>query len=238
MTLAKGASLTEANKNLKNNRPIVVLVHGLHQTPLIMLPMARFFAKQGYQTVLFGYRSRHNDIIAHTQKLANHLDTLPKDRLLYLVGHSLGGLIVRHYLCSYAHHVQRAVTLGTPHLGSCVAHRLYTLAPFLLGQAYVGGLDGKLFGTPTDMGCIAGNRSVGLMSMASIRRYFLDDPNQNPHTQPCDSQNDGTVFIHETRLEGLPHLILPVAHTTMLFDHQVHYQTHYFLRFGHFGLKT
>lgn len=216
MTLAKDASPTEAN-----NHKVVVLVHGLHQTPLVMLPMARFFAKQGYQTVLFGYHSWRDELATHTQKLAKRLDALSKEASLYLVGHSLGGLLIRHYMCTHPHRVKRAVTLGTPHLGSRIAHRMHTLAPWVLGRAYVGALDGKLCGTPTNMGCIAGNRSIG------IARYLCKD-------SACNDTHDGTVFVSETYLKDTPHIVLPVGHTTMLFDTQVHKQVHHFLCFGCF----
>lgn len=219
MTLVKGASPTEANK------PIIVLVHGLHQTPLIMMPMARFFDKQGCQAVLFGYRSWHGTIASHTQKLAKCLNTLPNDCPLYLVGHSLGGLLIHHYMCTHTHRIGHAVTLGSPHLGSRVAHRLHTVAPFVLGRAYVGALDGSLsqHNTPANIGCIAGNRSLGL------GRYFYKDT--------CH-EHDGTVFVAETKLTGAPHLVLPVGHTSMLFDRQVYEQTQHFLRFGFFDSKN
>ena len=43
-----------------NNR--VILIHGLHQAPFIMRPMAKRLQAQGFETYQFGYRSMRDGI--------------------------------------------------------------------------------------------------------------------------------------------------------------------------------
>ncbi len=55
------------------------------------------------------------------------LATKPADTKFRLVGHSLGGLVIRSYLTNNPgnHHIVSALTVGTPHLGAVAAYPIW-----------------------------------------------------------------------------------------------------------------
>ncbi|WP_350559109.1 alpha/beta fold hydrolase [Psychrobacter sp. CAL346-MNA-CIBAN-0220] len=221
---------------IKKNR--VILIHGLHQTPFIMRPLAKRLQAQGFDTHQYGYRSMRDGIKTHSQRLhawleANHHPEQPID----LVGHSLGGLIIRDFITAYPQwQIGRCVTLGTPHNGSICADYIWRLTPYIVGKSYVDALDGTVVPLPEHitLGVIAGDKPYGLGQL------FLQYHNRKMRKADNSllSKNlvhDGTVYITETKLNAATdHIIMPVSHTGMLVNPTVAEQTAYFLRNGQF----
>ena len=210
-----------------------ILLHGLHQTTWVMRPLAKRLEQAGFNTHCHRYYSLKDPISTHSQSLNNWLSYHhhPRDPI-NLVGHSLGGLVIRDFLHRYPQwQIARCVTLGTPHMGSVSADYVKRLFPPLIGQAYAGALNGD---TPTlseevCLGVIAGNspRGVGQFFLQNYVKYQLLDKEERQH--------DGSVFLYETRLpDAADHLTLPVSHTGMLMDKEVAEQTIYFLQNGAF----
>lgn len=204
----------------------VLLLHGLYMNAWIMLPLAHFLREYGFQTHTFSYYTVW-------QRLPQHLSALEKqvkqhyaqyDAPLHWVGHSLGGLVLRHFAAAFPHLVRgRIVTLGTPHQGSVAAEQLvqWGLQKTLLGGAYPVPLAGQLPPLPNgiELGSLAGNHGVGLGKLLGIER-----------------ESDGTVCVAETYCEGMAdHLVLPLSHTSLLFSRQAAEQTAHFLRHGKFA---
>ena len=215
------------------SKPIVVLIHGLHQNTWLMRPLG-YRLSSDFTCTYFRYHSLQDDITIHSQRLLAFLQALSTSytpTMVHFVAHSLGGLVVRHYLATHTLpqglKLGYIVTLGTPHLGSQTAHYVQRFAPALLGKAYAGALDGTLLAlTNNRLGIIAGSRGVGLgqpLLHYHNRKHCIDD-----------TANDGTVYIHETRLSDCPHCILPVSHTGLLTDKNVAKQVAYFLHKGQF----
>lgn len=217
---------------------LVILIHGLHQAPFIMRPMAKRIQAQGFDTHQYGYRSMRDGIDINSQRLnawlkANHDPMQPID----LVGHSLGGLIIRNFLAQYPNwQIGRCVTLGTPHNGSICADYIWNLVPAIVGKSYRDALDGTVAPLPDNiaLGVIAGNKSQGL------GQFFLQHHNrklkkENSPLLDKHLAHDGTVYVEETKLvSAADHLIMPVTHTGMLVDRDVAEQTSYFLQNGQF----
>ena len=215
-----------------------ILIHGLHQTALIMRPLAKRLQAQGLDTHQYGYRSMRDGIQTNSQRLnqwleQNHYPDQPID----LVGHSLGGLIIRDFVTQYPKwQIGRCVTLGTPHMGSICADYIWRLTPAMVGKSYLDALDGTVAPLPEHitLGIIAGNRPYGL------GQVFLQYHNRK--LRKADSPlldeylvHDGTVYLKETKLDAATdHLIMPVSHTGMLIDNNVAKQTEYFLQHGQF----
>lgn len=220
------------------SKPFTLLIHGLHMSGLYMYPLAKKLSQAGYQTHAPSYHSLTKSISDHSQILNDWLiKNHPNDRPLNLVGHSLGGLVMRHFLANFGEdwQVHRCVTLGTPHQGSICANYANRLFPPLVQKAYPLALDGSCALLPDDieLGVIAGNRPIGLgMPILSYhnRRHRLDANAR---------QHDGTVYLSETYLPSAKdYLILPVSHTGLITDRATANQVIHFLEFGKFLKKS
>ena len=225
-------------KNTKQEN-LVILLHGLHQAPFIMRPLAKNLQAQGFSnTHQYGYRSVRDGIKMNSQRLHAWLEQHHHpDQPIDLVGHSLGGLIIRDFIDEYPQwQIGRCVTLGTPHLGSICADYIWRLTPAMVGQSYIDALDGTVAPLPEHitLGVIAGNKPYGL------GQIFLQYHNRKLHKSgtlllPENSVHDGTVYVSETKLiNAADHIILPVSHTGMLVDKEVAKQTAHFLQHAQF----
>lgn len=118
-------------------QPPVVLVHGIWSEPKAWEPAAAALKKLGFRYVFtdFGYKDRNNgDPAEIAGLLSNYLNSdrgpikgpiqqALDDKTLAsrydLVGHSLGGLIIRRAIADGTYqHVRKVITVGTPHQGS------------------------------------------------------------------------------------------------------------------------
>ena len=106
----------------------VVLVHGLVDNRSVFSVMQRSLRKRGFAYVCtWNYSPLLTDIARGAADLGAHVERIcaqtGHDRV-HVVGHSLGGLIARHYVQRQRgdRRVESLVTLGTPHQGSLLAH--------------------------------------------------------------------------------------------------------------------
>ena len=216
-----------------NNKPLVILIHGLHQRGFIMRSLSRYLKGEGYRTFELNYRSLAESVEQHSLRLNSWLTQhhTPDDPI-HLVGHSLGGLVIRDFLNRYPNwQVGRCVTLGTPHVGSTSADYIKRLISPLVGKAYQAGLDGTIapMADHICLGVIAGNSPYGL------GQIFLNHPNRKANLPKSHCEHDGTVYVFETRLpNATDHIVMPVSHTGMLVNHEVAKQTAHFLAHGKF----
>lgn len=216
----------------------VILLHGLHHAPFIMRPLAKRLQEQGFNTYQYGYRSLRDSITVNSARLNTWLEKhFNNDQPIDLVGHSLGGLIIRDFVVNYPQwQIERCVTLGTPHLGSVCADYIQRLAPAIVGQSYKDALDGTVAPLPEhiSLGVIAGNQPFGLGQV--VLHYHNRKLRQQKIALLDDYLiHDGTVYLRETNLEAAAdHLVLPVSHTGMLVDQEVARQSAYFLQYGQF----
>jgi pimeloyl-ACP methyl ester carboxylesterase len=110
----------------------VLLVHGLIDNRSIFTVMRRGLRRRGFaQVCTWNYSPLLGDVAEGARDLGEHVERIcaqtGHDRV-HLVGHSLGGLISRHYVQRQGggRRVESLVTLGTPHGGSVLAHLLPT----------------------------------------------------------------------------------------------------------------
>lgn len=212
-------------------KPLTILIHGLYMSPKHLRALDNKVRAAGFRTHLFGYVSWRQSVAQAAQSLhhwllAHHHPHEP----INLVGHSLGGLVIRQFLAQFPQwRVHRVVTLGTPHRGSACAKVLHRHFAPSIRAAFVGALDGNC---PTvvqnlDFGVIAGNKPVGLGSPIFAMR-------QKTNAQKLI--HDGTVTLAESRFAAASdYIVLPVSHSGMLLDHQVAQQVVQFLQTGRFS---
>lgn len=205
---------------------LVVLVHGLWLTRHAVFGWRRRFESLGCTALAFGYPSRE-PFASNVGRLSDCVAGLAATNI-YVLGHSLGGLLIVHMLAQGSGgRVRRAVMAGTPAAGSLAGRHL---ARWKSGRWFIGGAnsalaaetvqrDARLAALPVDIGVIAGTRPLGLGRLFGT----LPEP------------NDGTVALAETRLAAARDAIaLPVSHSQMLVSGRVVDQALHFFINGHF----
>jgi len=202
----------------------VVLVPGLWMRGTSMLTLQRRLERQGYDVHPYNYPSVRGSLAANAAALAAFLGTVPGD-VVHLVGHSLGGVLIRTMLeRKVPARLGRVVCLGSPLRGSRTAARLVRLpgGRWLIGRTLMEHNAGGGFATwraAVVAGSIAGRMPFG------VGRLF------GPFPEP----NDGTVAVAETQVSGLrDHVVLPVSHVALLWSTQVAEQVEHFLAHGRF----
>lgn len=203
----------------------VVLLHGLMTKSYIMCYMAKKIKASGHAVYFFDYNS-----IKYSEQTLGKLHILIQSvtenhKSVSLVGHSMGGLVIRNYIHRYgqesASHIQSVVTIATPHYQSLCAHNLAnSFFRKHLGSAGESGLtrDIEPWSGKIPMGCIAGlNTSLLSANFFAIKHRKTGD-------------YDGTVFLREAILENCyDSIVLKGSHTGMLFQADVARQCVHFL---------
>jgi hypothetical protein len=204
---------------------LVVLIHGLWMNGTELTMLRWRLHEAGFATERFHYPTVRKSVADNAQAFADFLAARP-ERPLYVVAHSLGGLVT---LNAFARRpdlpVARVVFMGAPARGSSVAREFaqHPVGETLLGEAGREGLaalhDPQWTYAPP-LGVIAGTQSIGLGQLVT----------------PFDGPNDGTVAVAETVISGAADSItLDAGHMTMLVSRAVAAQVIHFLRHGAFS---
>jgi pimeloyl-ACP methyl ester carboxylesterase len=191
----------------------VLLVHGLGRTPLSLQGLARALRRESHLPVQFGYYAFAEPYDRIRARLASELRNLARSaEPVGLIGHSLGGLLLRHALPEApALRVHRLIMLGTPNQPPRLALRANRWLPFRMFTQSCG----QLLASPGDYARIPPpsvpyTLVAGTAGWRRIPGPFGGEP------------NDGLVAVSETRVvpDDAPHL-LPVAHTFMMNDRRL-----------------
>ncbi|MBI9082599.1 MAG: alpha/beta fold hydrolase [Desulfobacterales bacterium] len=213
-----------------HDRDCVILLHGLARTRRAMQPLADLLAAKGYAVVNLDYPStRHPVETLVRSHLAPAVDACRKEgfRRIHFVGHSLGGILVRHYFQDRpAPPGSRMVMLGPPNKGSEVAGRLrncflYRKIMGPAGQqldATPQSLPNRLQPIPLEIGIIAGTFSIN-----PLFSHLLPGP------------DDGKVTVERAKLAEMKDFItLSCSHGFLVTDREAMHQTAHFLDHGAF----
>ena len=110
-----------------NEKPPVLLVHGIWKTQATFLSMSRYLAARGF--TVHALDLVPNDGRAPLESLALQISayadaTFPPDAPFDLVGFSMGGLVSRYYVQRLRgiERVRRLITISSPHHGTRWAH--------------------------------------------------------------------------------------------------------------------
>lgn len=214
--------------SLARSQECVILLHGLARVSNSMAELEDKLNKAGYSAISINYPSRKykidvlaRDAVGRGITECGNLDTV------HFVTHSLGGILVRHYLeHSTIENLGRVVMLGPPNQGSEIVNGMLGVPGF------------KVFGGPTgialgsgeghipdslgpvefDLGVIAGNTNINPLSLLFI-----------------EGENDSIVSVESTKVEGMnAHLVLPVTHTFMMRNNEVVDNVIHYLKVGSF----
>lgn len=175
----------------KNEKEVIVLVHGLWMKGPELFYIRYKLWRQGYKVYQFHYASLFNTPEENATKLYEFISAMDEP-IIHFVAHSLGGIVVSHLFQHYEiKKTGKVVMIATPLNGSAVAAYLSQKKhlKYLFGKSIIKGLLGDAPGWSykKEICVIAGTKGIGV-------GYFL---------AKCVLQapNDGTVNLHETQLE-------------------------------------
>ena len=209
----------------------VILLHGFggHQVQTALL--ARRLRAAGFIVSNIGYPSWRWPLARVIDHLHTRIIASPAyaAQTVHCVGHSMGGLMLRAYIARHRPaHFGRVVMLGTPNGGSEIADLLYHLRLHRPVLNHAGALlrtrrDATTLATLGEvdypLGIIAGDRPMNGLLPGRIFR----------------APNDGKVSVAATHCPGeSDHIILPVAHTAIIYTQSVAEQIAHFLHHGRF----
>lgn len=206
----------------------VVLVHGLGRSRASMAVLAQRLEWAGYGVVTVGYRSLSAPFVEQVATVRTAVERCCSESpRIHFVGHSLGGLVIRGYLAETPpEQLGRVVLLAPPNQGSLFIDWLdeIPVATEVLGPV------GSALGTDTtdipatlpppdfEMGIIAGTRSIHPIGHLAI-----------------PGPDDGIVSVEQTRVEGVPIIVLPRSHAFIMSSRYTAQAVIEFLTTGEFG---
>ncbi len=202
----------------------IVILHGLYMHGVVMKPLSEKLRNLGYRTKIVTYNSLN---IEHETLFSTIDAALKPNSRNILVGHSLGGVVIKNYLASRqpnTREVSHAVAIGSPLRGASIVTKIKHLGlGKMLGNSPEFGLNehqGR-WGFPQKLGSIAGTVPIG------ARPILMKD---------LATQSDGTVTVEETTIDGMQdHLLISHSHTSLIYNQQVAEQIDHFIQHDHFN---
>jgi hypothetical protein len=208
----------------------VVLLHGMARSSKAMNKMEKVLKTEGYTVINVDYPSTSASIEALTKQIFKTLEPkIKKAETVHFVTHSMGGIILRHYLQDHElPNLGRVVMLAPPSRGSEVPDKL---GKFMLYQ-WINGPAGNQLGTGSnslplrlktpafELGIIAGDRSIN-----PILSMLIPGP------------DDGKVALKRVKPPRYSdYLQLHTTHACMMWNRKVIAQTLSFLDHGQFNI--
>jgi pimeloyl-ACP methyl ester carboxylesterase len=212
----------------------VIVLHGLMRTDGSMRKLADYLHEKGkFSTFNVSYPSTRGNVGDHAAALAKIIARLEGIEEINFVAHSLGNLVVRHYLADHTNEktgrhpdprIKRMVMLGAPNNGARIAEVLLanSVAEVTAGKSGQQlareweQLADKLATPAFEFGIIAGGLS-----------------NERGYNPLLGGDNDLIVTVESTRLAGATDFaVLPVLHAVMMDNPTVQ---EYVLRFFEHG---
>lgn len=202
----------------------VVLLSGLWTPAWVMRYHQRHLTRAGFRCVRFRYASARASLEENSERLAAFVRSLDAGEV-YLVGHSLGGIIALHAAASHGlARVRRVLLVGSPYGDSHAARSLarWRIGRWMLGKTVPQWLQCEKPSAPpgVEVGVVAGTMPIGLGMLVAP-----DLP--RPH--------DGVVCVAETRVPGMAAYVeCRVNHIGMVWSRRIAELIAEFLAHGRF----
>lgn len=184
-----------------------LFIHGMGRTPLSAFPLLSRLKTGGLVTSTFGYATAFHDFGTISQRLAGRIQTLAAQGDYVLIGHSLGGVLLRAALASLPADTPQpshVFLLGSPVLPSRLARQLRNNPLFKVVTKDCG----QLLASPERMAGIATvARTTSIVGTKGVTGKL----------SPFGAEaNDGVVALSEARAEWLTDEVqVPIIHTLL-----------------------
>ncbi len=178
------------------------------RSPLSAWPMLRRLRQAGFKTQTFGYSVVRENFDVIVARLREHIKLLAVKGDYIVVGHSLGGVLLRATLTSLPVHTaqpRHAYLLGSPMHASQIARRLKSFGVFRM----MTGDCGQLLSTPSRMNAIGALAvpTTGIIGTGGATGTMSPFGNES---------NDGIVSLSEVDAPWLSQRVhIPVIHTLL-----------------------
>lgn len=184
----------------------VLFVHGMGRSPLSGMPILFRLRRHGYATSAFGYVAALQNFDAIRQRLCKTIARIAAQGDYVLVGHSLGGVLLRSALAELAlttNAPKHVFLLGSPIRPSRIANKL---SERFLYKAFTGDC-GQLLASSEKMAKIGAlsARTTSVLGTKGIKGKY------SPFLH---EENDGVVAVSELTADWISEEIrVPVTHT-------------------------
>lgn len=214
----------------------IVILHGLFRTRSCMSALSTALSQSGsYQTFCVGYPTTRGSVEAHARSLDNVVRSLEGISEINFIAHSLGNLVIRHWLHDFAA-AERKLPMGQT-FGRMVMlappNRQPKLATILIRGAvanYVAGPAGEAMATGWEK--LEPKLATPHFEFGVLAGGKADGKGYNPLIPGDD---DGVVTVDSTRLPGACDFrLLPVLHSFFMNDKRVHEYAQRFFEHGYF----
>ncbi len=194
---------------------VVLLLHGLFRTRGSLCTLGQHLADEGgYQVYYIGYPTTRAEVGWHAKHLAEVIDGLKEVDEINFVAHSLGNLVIRHYLADHTDpgtglqgdpRIKRIVMLGPPNQGADLAVQLDRWPVY----TWVGGRSAVQLGKAWHE--LAPRLATPVCEFGIIAGGCGSDRGLNPLLK---GDNDRVVSVETTKLKGAVRdfAVLPVDH--------------------------
>ena len=220
---------TISNDAIKGKERWVFLVHGVLRSASSMSKIESALKEKGFKTHNFEYSSRKETIKAISKRLHKEIKKVYERDIesISFVTHSFGTIVIRYYLANHTLKKKgRFVMIAPPNKGSQWARILSRLS---LYQWVLGVAGGKIQDVEKSIPAITAPPPIefGVIAGGTGTRIGM-----NP-LLPGD--DDGTITVEETRLEGMKDFIQIIGqHSLLLTQKSVIDNVVHFLNTGKF----
>ena len=209
-------------KEAEVQKPLVLLIHGLGRTKNSMTWLQGKLQENGYRAETYSYASLLEPLEDVSRKLKHVIENL--DGPVYVITHSLGGILIRQFTADYPVNKLRGVALmASPNSGAKIVDWVHALKiDFLLGP------NGRRLNSDGSLALLPAP-SAPFITIGGIQKE--NGVGHFPLFRLMADHSDGLISEATSRLTGAEkHLAVEVSHTFIIRNELVFKEVDLFFR--------